>query len=917
MNENSNNISRDAQFFENMVKYTQTSLAYLDREFNFLFVNAAYTEGCGMTQEMLLGRNYFDLFPDEANRKLFEDARETGKIIEFKAKPLTYTEQPWRGITYWDWTLSPVKGEDGSVQGLVLSLSNVTEREKARLCMEEAYTSLKQAEKEHFCQNTLLQVILNYAQACIAVLQGRELRCVIINPRLEEIVGPSSRVLGKTFREIFPELALRGDEARLQKVMETGELWEIHNYSFSGHEKRWDGYAVRLPVIAGDEPSVLMVCYETTKYWYAQEVFGKLMKETVEQQSRLLATISSIAAGVVIYDNYGNIVEMNHMAMEMLQYSAHNYHPSFLERWLAFQICKPDGSPYRSEEIPLCRALKGEIIRDEEILINKNPDKPVYISATLAPISDNAQNQHGVVFVFTDITERKRKEADLLASERELLKVTINSLREGVIAISPDERIIFINNSAADIIGYSESNALGRPIHDIFYIMDDQTSEPVTVTVGASGARRLVLVTHELKEIAISLSTSPIKTVDGRIIGTVVVFQDITTEKKMEQEILKAEKLEALGILAGGIAHDFNNILAAILTNIQLISFKIKKNEDVGEYLLNTEKIARKASELTKQLLTFSRGGAPVRKDASLVDLIKDTAEFILRGAKIKADYQIPADLWEASVDEGQISQVFQNLVLNAKQAMPRGGTLKISAANITVGEDSHLKPGNYVKITFTDCGEGISKENLSKIFDPFFTTKKDGNGLGLATSYSIVMQHEGYIEVESVEGQGTTFTVYLPSSNTLTPKIKTIPKPFFAGSSFKILLMDDELVILSNLREMLEYYGHRVVLATDGAEAIALYKQAAEMNDRFDVVIMDLTIPGGMGGQEAIAQLRDYDPKVKAIVSSGYANDPIMAEYERYGFCGVVSKPYKIDELNEILYQVVNPSQLRLGMYY
>lgn len=640
--------------------------------------------------------------------------------------------------------------------------------------------------------------------------------------------------------------------------------------------------------------------------------YGEIATRAREQAERraaeLDAAISSIAAGVIIYDHLGNILRMNEIARNVFGYSEHDYNIAYLERNARINLCKAEGVRFTTEELPLYRALKGEVIRDEEIMFTRTPGGPVWLSETLTPIFDQNQTLIGVIFIFTDITARKRKVEDLLASERELLKVTLNSLDEGVVTVDSDNRVILINESAANLTGYSQGEATGRPLDKIVYVCDDQTSEPVVINASRRVPGNPILVTRDLRETPVAINSSPIISSDGRVIGTVIVFQDISEKQKTEQELLKAEKLESLGILAGGIAHDFNNILAAILSNIQLAVRKMEKNEDIHKYLLNTVETARKASDLTKQLLTFSKGGAPVKKDASLIELIKDTTEFVLRGSNIKAGFAIPDELWAASIDEGQISQVIYNLVINAKQAMPKGGIIHISAENIIIKGDGRFTPGNYVKITLVDQGSGISMENISKIFDPFFTTKQDGNGLGLATSYSIINRHNGYLEVESKEGYGTSFFIYLPASCALAAGNESEKEIAFSGIGFKILFMDDEERILNAVGEMLVYsFGYQVAMATDGAQAIELYKRAKESGEPFDAVIMDLTVPGGMGGQEAIAYLRDFDPKVKAIVSSGYANDPIVADFERYGFCGVVSKPYKIDELNEVLHSIIN----------
>ena len=511
------------------------------------------------------------------------------------------------------------------------------------------------------------------------------------------------------------------------------------------------------------------------------------------------------------------------------------------------------------------------------------------------------------------ILERKRAEA-ALAVEKQFLNRTLYSVGDGVITTNTAGIITIFNRIAESITGWSQAEASGELFSRFFYVKNNKTNEvyeDIVKNTLKNGETHLpddtVLVTKELFEVPVEVHSSPIKAINGAHEGVVIVFRDITEKQKIEVELIKAEKMESIGVLAGGIAHDFNNILAAILANIQLAVVKLKNNEDIKPYLMHTIETARKASDLTNQLLTFSKGGSPVRKQASLVELIKDTAEFVLRGANTKPVFAIAADLWVADIDAGQINQVIHNLVLNAKQAMSKGGMVYISAENISIEESTHFNPGNYVKITVKDQGVGIAKENLSRIFDPFFTTKKEGNGLGLAISYSIIKQHDGYIEVKSREDAGTTFFVYLPASNMAVIQTETQAKTAVSGGIFKILVMDDEEILLNAVGEMLKCYGYQVSLTTDGVAAIELYKQAKLLGEPFDVVIMDLTIPGGMGGQEAIAYLRDFDPRIKAIVSSGYATDPIMAEYERFGFAGVACKPYKIDELDEVLRKVIN----------
>ena len=400
--------------------------------------------------------------------------------------------------------------------------------------------------------------------------------------------------------------------------------------------------------------------------------------------------------------------------------------------------------------------------------------------------------------------------------------------------------------------------------------------------------------------------------------ATLVIARDIADRKRMEKELLKTHKLESVGLLAGGIAHDFNNLLTAILGNITLAKAYSPPEGKVSDRLSEAERTLTLAKGLTQQLLTFSRGGAPVRETSYIRNLIKDSATFTLTGSNVGCDYSINPDLWPVDIDKGQLCQVINNLVLNARHAMPDGGVITLSAENIKVGNSKGadanmalLKNGEYIRITVADCGIGIEKKYLDKIFDPYFTTKQKGSGLGLATSYSIIKNHDGRITVESKPGAGTTFYIYLPASKkevrrTAVSK-KTIAAPHkgqYKGE--KVLVMDDDENIRKISKEMLTYLGFEVCLAVTGAEAIELYRKGKETGKPFGAVIMDLTVPGGMGGKEAVKRLIDIDPGVKAIVSSGYSNDPVMADFKKYGFRAVLAKPYQVIDLNEKLHSVL-----------
>ncbi|MGE5894423.1 MAG: PAS domain S-box protein [bacterium] len=399
-----------------------------------------------------------------------------------------------------------------------------------------------------------------------------------------------------------------------------------------------------------------------------------------------------------------------------------------------------------------------------------------------------------------------------------------------------------------------------------------------------------------------------IRDAEGKPLECIGYYVDVTERKRMEEELFRAEKLESLGILAGGLAHDFNNILTAILGNISLARHNIADQDAKADLRLEeAEKAVLRARDLTQQLLTFSKGGAPVKKTVSLRGVLNDSASFVLRGSDVKCEITVPDDAWPVEADEGQLSQVINNLVINADQAMPGGGIIRIQCENTVISRDGGLSldPGRYVTISVRDEGTGIAEEHLDKIFEPFFTTKEKGSGLGLATSYSIVKNHGGIITVESEQGKGSTFSIYLPASDKAIPAAEAGDESPIGGKG-RILLMDDEDMILDVGKEALSHLGYEVEGAHDGDEAVARYREARQSGRPFDAVIMDLTIPGGMGGRDAVRKILEIDPAAKVIVSSGYSNDPIMADFKTFGFSGVVSKPYKIQTLSKALHDVM-----------
>jgi PAS domain S-box-containing protein len=533
-----------------------------------------------------------------------------------------------------------------------------------------------------------------------------------------------------------------------------------------------------------------------------------------------------------------------------------------------------------------------------------------YVEVHAYPVFDSDGNLSQMIEYTLDITERKQTE-EALAAEKERLAVTLRSIGDGVITTDTKANIIFLNKMAEDLTGWRQEEAIGLPLGKVFHIIDAQTRElcenPVDKVMGAGKiiglANHTALIARDGTERSIADSGAPIRDAESRIIGVVLVFRDVTEKIRMEGELLKVKKLESVGVLAGGIAHDFNNILMAILGNLNLATMFMDADAEVYPLLKDAEKASLRARDLTQQLLTFSKGGEPVKETASIPEVIKDSADFVLHGGNVVCRYNMPDDLWLVAIDKGQVSQVIQNIIINAKHAMPEGGTIEITCENVSQAAmaDIPLPKKDYLKITISDQGVGIHDNIIDKIFDPFFSTKQQGSGLGLAITHSIIIKHHGHITVRSEPGAGSTFSIYLPASTTAKKQKKQQKASFLQGKG-RVMVMDDEEIVRNVAKSMLAHFGYDVVLAKNGAEAIKVYKKSITTDEPIDVVIMDLTIPGGMGGQEAVQGILAIDPDAKVIVSSGYSNDPVMANYQDYGFCGAAVKPYQLAELGKIL---------------
>ena len=508
-----------------------------------------------------------------------------------------------------------------------------------------------------------------------------------------------------------------------------------------------------------------------------------------------------------------------------------------------------------------------------------------------------------------DITRKELKK------ERNQFFTTLNSIGDGVITTDKDGKIGLINPAAEKITGWSQIEAYGKPIEKVFNIINEDSQEHIETPVArvlksgeiVSLANHTQLITKKGDHISIADSGAPLKDENGDITGVVLVFRDATKEQEYRNEKLKHTKLESVALLAGGIAHDFNNLLFGIQGNISLALMDETLNGETTELLQDSNKATERAELLTKQLLTLSKATKPQKSIIDVNKIIQETVDFTLSGSGIKCNFMLDDNLWLTEIDTGQFNQVIQNLIINAKQAMNDSGIIRISTSNVSELDAPSLLLNDckYVYIKIEDDGPGIANENLLKIFDPYFTTKTSGTGLGLAISFSMITKHEGSLRVNSQIGEGATFSIYLPATEKkLEDQILINEKNGTHAKKQRntIMIMDDEPLIRKLLSSMLKKRDYKVISTRDGEELIEKYKEAKENNIIIDLIMVDLTIPGGMGGVEATKEILKINDKEKIIAVSGYANDDILSNYKDYGFMNSMPKPFTANQLNKLI---------------
>ncbi len=579
----------------------------------------------------------------------------------------------------------------------------------------------------------------------------------------------------------------------------------------------------------------------------------------------------------------------------------------------------------------------GDFTKLENSAIQMKQSKDGEVVETEFRIRDNAGEWHwllarAVVFnrgpdgvpisslgLTHDITLRKQAET-ALAAEKERLKVTLQSIADGVITTDNHGQAVLLNRVAEKLTGWTQTQVSKLPVEEFLQLIEETSDTVVENPVRKVLETGLIvepvklcrLIARDGRQYVIKTNAAPIHdSFTGQNIGVVLVFWDETERHQLQEQLQTRQKLESLGVLAGGIAHDFNNILTVMIGRINIAVTQLKAGDttDLMEDLTEVEKAIFRAKDLTQQLMTFAKGGNLIKTAVSLPTLLKASVEFVLHGTNTRSQFTIAENLWTVEIDQNQISQVISNIVINAAQSMPEGGVISLSADNIPLrllDPTLPLQEADYVRVRIKDEGTGIPPDMLNRIFDPYFTTKTSGNGLGLAMCYSIIRQHNGHISVTSEVGKGTTFAIYLPITVNL-PETTSPPENHLIAGNGRLLILDDDTRILTFLGKGLRQSGYEVDSCDNGPATIALYRQKLDEGYPYDLVIMDLTISGGIGAKEVIAHLHEIDPSVKALVCSGYAYDPVMVDYQNYGFRGAVSKPFRFNDLTRKINEILN----------
>ncbi|HVO66856.1 MAG TPA: PAS domain S-box protein [Syntrophales bacterium] len=760
----------------------------------------------------------------------------------------------------------------------------------------------------------------------------RDCRYILMNEKHLSRFGLSlDEVKGRSYSEFHSEPANKEFVGTVEHVFESGKPVQ-HEY----RSERDGHHFLRTfsPVKSPDGKTTIAVTVVSKDITDRKQVEEKLK----ESEQRLYNVIQGSPIPAFVIGNDHKVLYWNTALEELTRIKAEEV-ISTMGQWRAFySIQRPcladllvDQSLDAISQWYSGKYIKSQLIEAAYEATDFFPelgDTGKWLRFTAAAIRNSRGELVGAIETLEDVTQRMRAEEALRNSELRLQSV-IQSSPIPTFVIGKDHKVIYWNKAMEELSGITAEEVIGTTHYwRAFYskerpvmadLIVDQALEAIPQWYFEKYVKsRLLDEAYEATDFFPELgddgkwlrfTAAVIRDFKGNLVGAIETLEDITERKKAEAELIRVEKLESLGIFAGGIAHDFNNLLSVMLRNIFAVklSFTDGQQEVFEEEIDIAEKAGLQAKELAHRLLTFAKGGEPVRKIGSISQLLMNSVDLSLSGSNIRCEFSLPSDLWPVEMDDVQIRQVVNNLVVNAREAMPEGGNIIIRAENIDVaaGSGLPLKEGKYVRWSVKDYGIGIPKEDLQKIYDPYFTTKPTGTargmGLGLAICYSIIKKHDGFIAVESEPGVGSTFFVYLPAS----PQegiLKKDTTDISLTKGGKILVMDDEETVRSATGVVLNYLGYEVEYAKNGNEAITLYRTAREMEQPYSAVILDLNVADGMGGKEAMKEILAIDPYVRAVITCGYSDDPVISEFRKQGVCRLVDVPYDIEKMKEIL---------------
>jgi PAS domain S-box-containing protein len=871
-------------------------------EGRYLVVNEAFAEKTGYALGDIIGKTSQELgiwARYEDREAALEELRAHGKVRGLRADVRTKHGTLLKGFFHAE--IIPYQGQH-CLLSTFNDLTGTLDAMQALAASEAKYRALAESSPE-----------MIYVVDKQGVVQ-------YVNPAgLAQFEGGEAAVIGKHLRDLYPPALAQRHLKAIAAVVDTGrplksELLE----QFPGGARWIDARLSPIRDAAGVITGVLGMSQDVTERKLAEERalvqrdLALALLQTTELEVGLRACFASAlrvsgmdCGGIYLRDPAsGDLHLVHHQGLSAAFVEAVRHVAADAPSTAVVMAGKPVFVPREGKPAPGFLGPEAEGLRSIAVIPFAHRDEVIgclnAASHTLAEIPPEAKIAlETIVAQIGGSVAGLRATAALHESEARF-RAIFEQASVGIAMADRTLRFSRANPALSSMLGWSEQELAGMNLRDITQPDDWASDSEGLERLGRGEIRRYVTQKRYLRKdgdsLWAALAVSVMHDASGVFLQYLVVLEDISARRRAEEELQRANRIEALKVFAGGIAHDFNNLLSGMLGYFDLARLELPEHHPAAEHLDRSFPAFERAKDLARQMLTFAKGGAPLKQPLALPELLRSSCQLALSGSNIRCDYRIDDGLWPVEGDEHQLAQVWSNLVLNAWQAMPDGGTITISAENreLTAGQVGQLPAGRYVAVAVRDEGIGIPEKILDKVFDPFFTTKQRGSGLGLATSHSIVTRHGGHIGVASHAAEGSVFTVLLPaSSEAVARPPTTVPDVDWRGSG-RVLVMDDDRAIREMVRSILSAHGYEVEVAADGRAAVDLYARAMREAKGFDLVILDLTVPGGMGGAWALREIKQLDPEVVAIVSSGYSEHAELTHFEEHGFAGMVAKPYR-----------------------